>query len=512
MPAALHSILFPPSAARAAAADSAVPEFFRDLHLDQIVAAVTAGKEAYDLAPFFHGCPIDPDTIPYRQGVMRDLDSDPAAAAVDGFAGHMRAMLRHRERAQKSHYDRERQRWFLDAVLTYCGAVERLQRDLHGLEIRSAGLGGFRDVLDGYVAGARFAGLAAEARRIHADLSAIRYGLIIRGSTITVRPYAGEIDYSAAVERTFEKFRRGAVKDYRVRFGERDWLDHVDAAILDRVALLYPDVFAALDRFCAQHADFVDETIAAFDREVQFYRAYLQYLAPLRAAGLPFCLPEIGEDKAIRARDAFDLALAAALVSEGSSVVTNDVVLRGRERIVVVTGPNQGGKTTFARMVGQLHYLGALGCLVPGTAARLFRCDHLFTHFERQEDIATLRGKLEDDLLRMHAILAAATPRSLIIINEIFASTTLEDATDLSRRVFAHISRLDALAVCVTFLDELASFDAKTVSIVGTVDPRDPAIRTYKLERRPADGMAHALAIAEKYRVTFEWLQRRIPA
>jgi len=488
-------------------------EFFLDLNLEQIInSAIRGMQEEYNIKLFFYMPLHNLEDIYYRQQVMKDLENNTALLEIiKCFSEKMHSMRVHQSLAERLQYKFNKQGWFIEAIQDYCSAVSLLDKALPNIDLKSAGFLTFRKHINNYAKSDYFISLKTELELIKTRLSEIKYCLVIKGSRIKVQKYNSEVDYSLEIEKTFEKFKQQSVNDYRFRYSRDAGMNHIEANIINCVSRLFPEIFSALDNYCKKNFNFLDGKISKFDREIQFYISYLELILKLKNKNLKFCYPEISENKQeIHNFEGFDLALADKLFYEKSPIITNDFYLKDKERIIVVSGPNQGGKTTFARTFGQLHYLASLGLPVPGRKAKLFLYDKIFTHFEKEEDIKTLRGKLQDDLLRIKLILDNATPYSIVILNEIFTSTSLQDSIFLSKKIMEKIIKLNLFCVWVTFIVELSSFSYETVSMVSTVKPEDPALRTFKIIRKEADGLAYAISIAEKYRLTQNYIKERI--
>jgi DNA mismatch repair protein MutS len=487
------------------------PDCFPDLHLDEIVAAVTTRNVDDSLGKFFYAPLREVSDVDYRHQVFRDLERQEAREPIQGFVDNMRWTRREVGGAAKLWHPLQRQGWLAHAIESYCRAITQLRDDLTSLQLSSQGLRGFYGYLADYAQSDTFRKLTAETATVHTQLHEVRYTVHIHGLRVHVEKFRDQGDYSVGVVDTFERFATGVRDDYHVPFKNYPDMNHVEEQILECVAKLYPETFTSLDSYCRRNQHFIEPTIGRFEREVRSYLAYLEFVRRFSSAGMSFTYPEVTAERGVLSvESAFDLALAIKLVAEDKPIVCNDFRLSGPERIFVVTGPNQGGKTTFARTIGQCAYLASLGCPIPAKRASLMLPDRIYTHFERQETLATLHGKLDDELVRNHEILCEASAASIIVMNESFSSTTVNDALLIGTEVLERIIELNCVAVYVSFLDELADLSPACVSMVGEVAPDDPTRRTFTFTRRPADGLAYAAALADKYGLNHDVLRRRV--
>ncbi|OMH29024.1 hypothetical protein BKD30_01510 [Tersicoccus phoenicis] len=485
----------------------------RDLALDRVFERI--GGSTPTAAHAFGTLLTAVGDVRYRQDVFRALEEPALADAVAGFLTSMTASDRCESAASRASGPYLAELWHLNALTGYVAAVENFDEALTAAltqsPVRSTGWDGLQRHVAVYRASAVFGSLAVRAPRLREDISQARHNLLIRdGGKVAVAATDDEADLEQAVLSVFARFRHGEAADHHTVFREPA-IDHVQAWILERAAQIHPGLFSSLVSLARDTGTYRDPAIARFVDEVPFYLAYLDQLAPLRRSGLVTCYPTVSTSrKDMHVTDGWDLALAARAVAQGDRVVTNDLHLTGPERILVISGPNQGGKTTTARMFGQVHYLAALGCPVPGRTAQLSLCDQVLTVFEREERLDTLEGRLGDEVDRLHAVFARATTHTVIVVNELFASTALHDARILTADVLRRICALDALSACVTFIDELSRLNEHTVSMVARVDTDDAAVRTFRVERRVADGRAYARALAARHGLTLDQIRSRL--
>ena len=489
------------------------PDCFRDLRLGDIIAAVCEKHPDDRVTRLFYQPLRDVSAVEHRHEVFRELERGNVRQSITDFTEAMDTMRGQLRQAEWVQYRWQRHGWFVHAVFTFCNAVDVLRDSLKGAELSSRGLREIADYLDGYAASDTFRNLATDAGAVLTELGKIRYTVHIHDQHVRVEKYAGQTDYSQEAVVLFERFASEVDRDYSVPIKDDAEMNPVEQRVLGCVARLYPDAFAHLAKFFSRHDHFIDPMISRFDREIRFYLTYLVFVERFTTGGVSFSYPEVTDTPGVLAADsACDLALAIKTEGEQKALVGNTFHLSGAERVLVVTGPNQGGKTTFARTIGQCAYLASLGCPIPAKRAVFTLPDAIYTHFDRQENLSTPNGKLHDELVRIRDILSQATAASLIIMNESFSSTTVSDALVIGTEIIRRIINLDSIAVFVSFLDELSRIGPACVSMVGEVAVDDPTRRTFTFTRRPADGFAYAAALATKHGLTYDILRQRITA
>lgn len=492
------------------APDDPAPACVADLGLDRAIAALRPRRDPAHTLAVAHTPLADVVDVHARQAVFADLTDPDLRAALETFLAALRAVDDDLAEYAGCAHRPQSLRWLLDASSRYAAALRTLVVDLAGCDLRAELLCRAVDALREHLASPEFVAWEAEAVRVREALDAVRYSVHLKGLKVAVRHASGEADQRARLAALFAPLLPDEPAGHQVRLNRDPQFTGVEERILDAVVALHPDAFAALEGFAVAYPTVIAPLVDEFARDVAFYLAYLELIAPLERAGLACCLPEFvdGAD-GWSVTDAFDLSFALNEVGAGRAVVTNGVTLGAGEQAVVVTGPNQGGKSTFARALGQVHYLAGLGAPVPASTARIVLPDRVATHMSAAEDVTRQRGRLADELVAVREILATATPATFVVLNEPFSSTTLADARGLALDVLERLAARGARSVVVTFIDELASAPA-VVSLVGGIDPVDPARRTFALTRRPADGRAYAFALADRYGLTYEAVSERL--
>jgi len=204
----------------------------------------------------------------------------------------------------------------------------------------------------------------------------------------------------------------------------------------------------------AQSADHVQSFFTMLRLELAFYLGCLNLRAWLDQKGEPTCFPEpAAEDEVVlTARGIYDVALTLHLEQR---LVSNDLNADGKS-LVMITGANQGGKSTLLRSLGLAQLMMQSGMFVGAQTLRASICAGLFTHYKREEDQTMEGGKLDEELHRMSEIADRIAPRSILLCNESFASTNEREGAEIARQVVGAMLAKRIRVLFVTHMYDLA--------------------------------------------------------
>ena len=208
----------------------------------------------------------------------------------------------------------------------------------------------------------------------------------------------------------------------------------------------------------AQSADHIHSFFTMLRNELAFYIGCINLEAALRGLGMPVCLPIPVSlpERGHSAQGLYDPCLALTM---GGSVVGNDLDADNRG-LVMITGSNQGGKSTFLRSIGLSQLMMQAGMFVPSASFRANVCRGVFTHYKREEDLSMQSGKLDEELARMSQIADRLSAGALVLFNESFASTNEKEGSEIARQIIAALLDADVKIFFVTHFYDLASTTA----------------------------------------------------
>jgi MutS domain V len=428
-----------------------------DLALDVLFSAM-AGDEDYvhEIARrvILEAVTGDVDTVRYRQDILRDCLRAPhvirelydlAVTAMenraDGYLGYLGALVRHPDSVLRS---------ALEQMAAFVKFLRKLGRigDRHAAEFTAAGWTEFfamlqRDLGDNYL------------DRVERELNELRfrYGVLLSAKLGRADKARNFLLHRSPIKKGhwmdwWRRLFRDQPHSYRFDLHPRDEAGgRALAEIRDRGLGLAASALA-------QSADHVRNFFRMLRAELAFYVGCINLHERLSHKDEPTCFPLVAsiEERRLSFRGLYDVGLS---LTRDQRVIGNTANADGKS-LIVITGPNTGGKSTLMRGLGLAQLMMQSGMFVGADAFSGSVCDGLFTHYRREEDVAMESGKFDEELQRMSEIVDHITPRSIVLFNESFAATNEREGSEIGRQVISALLERGVRALCVTHMFELA--------------------------------------------------------
>jgi DNA mismatch repair ATPase MutS len=422
-----------------------------DLGLDPVFDAMAAGDDylrAIARLAILTG-PDDPDTIGYRQGVLRDCLAHPDVVreiydvAADASAGEKKFYFGILS-TRNPEYTLHRSLQVMQMFMEHLRQLRRIRDDQHD-RFGSDGFTALFDTLARELSDEYFDQVDAHLKRLR-----FRNGVLISARLGNALAGADYILRRPLDERPgwWRRIVGDRPEEYSFTVPERD---EAGARALTELRGRGVNLVA---NALGQSADHILSFFRLLRAELAFYLGAVNLHTALTEKQAPVCFPEPAEaaSRILTAEELYDVALR---LRTDDTVVGNDLTADGSS-LIMVTGANQGGKSTFLRSVGLAQLLMQAGCVVPARRFTASVVPAVFTHYKREEDATMESGKFDEELKRMSGIADRIGRYCLLLCNESFASTNEFEGSEIGRQIIGALTEAGVRVVFVTHMYDLA--------------------------------------------------------
>lgn len=477
--------------------------FFWDLNLNQIIDMIQQQSPQYDISKMYYRFPLDEACVEYRKKIYEDIKQTEIYECLRAFSEGMRRAAVAESYRETVKTELQRNAWHVNGAYEYCTAVNGLQAALSGIQLQSEGLRRLSEYLDNYTVQEAFQKCRGEAESIQRTLENLHLILEIEDNRIVITQGKQNCSYE-------KKLGYGEDAKKLTPFLHVPGMSPLEVAIFDTFRRKNPEFFDRVEDFSERFPSYEDTTILQLEQEIQYYLAFWRFEEKMKEHGFDFCAPDKDGNREMEAERLYDLALACANCTRGRFVVSNNFVYREGERFFVVGGPNQGGKTTFARSLGQLVYFAGMGLDVPAARANVPYFAALLTHFSAEESLGSGKGKLKEELIRLVPMMKEQAEGAFVIINELFTTAAHYDGCIMGKRVLTHFIKNGCMGIYVTHLRELGNSIEGVTALTAMLDGSKERKRTYKISREKMGSVGYAEDIVNKYGLTYQELHQRL--
>lgn len=556
-PSANFSLLYPPDASpdQQNLFLELSPAVAHDLGIDDIVAAFTSDREHQnEIRKLFSRLPRDPATISYRQDTLADLLTNPELVEkIASFLPVIDSLCKYSYRSAQEMRSLYEVIWRMGELQNIIDCFEGLHKifGVVGEKISSQGLRMLREEVHEAQKEESYQNLIRELPLLLAQVRAcasVTIGVNLDASlrpiqatllSVNDRPFTDQTLLNKLFGIKKDREGIGPLHSVPQRAVEGPYAFPVNSdlgwAVEPMMIPLFADLAKVLEKAAqpiaeqlSQYADIRGRLLISLRQALIFYLGAVHFIQHFQELGLPMCRPRIvpSAERLCEISDSYNVHLALKYRETDSAVVppvmTNDIIVGPDRQILILTGPNQGGKTTYTQGAGIVHVLAQVGCYVPGRKASISPLDQLFTHFPLEEKPDSDTGRFGEEAVRLRKIFEQLTRHSLVLLNESLSSTSFSESLYLAQDIVRILRQVGVRAIYSTHLHELAGRvdelnksvpgDSTIVSVVSS--PMDTGlqgsevIHTYKVEIRPPLGQSYAREIAARYGISYQQLEK----